>query len=145
LLVTNVITLVLLMRVRNEGVRERIVKEQIIVERDNVKTDLLALQQDYENLKTNNGEMQKEIDEKKTRIAELITQAEKHKNDAFIIKKLRQETETLREIMKHYVRTIDSLNTLNQTLVAEKKHVLKQLVVEKEKQTTLIKEKDELK
>ena len=47
--------------------------------------------------------------------------------------------------MQSYVRTIDSLNTLNQTLVAEKKTVLKQLGSEKEKQSVLIKEKDELK
>jgi hypothetical protein len=44
-----------------------------------------------------------------------------------------------------YVHTIDSLNTLNQNLVVEKKKVLKQLDVEKEKQNTLIKEKDQLK
>ena len=53
--------------------------------------------------------------------------------------------QTLRSIMQSYVRTIDSLNTLNQTLVAEKKTVLKQLGSEKEKQSVLIKEKDELK
>jgi hypothetical protein len=44
-----------------------------------------------------------------------------------------------------YVHTIDSLNTLNQTLVAEKKSVMKKLVEEKEKQSVLVKEKDELK
>jgi hypothetical protein len=47
--------------------------------------------------------------------------------------------------MKGYVHTIDSLNTLNQTLVAEKKSVLKQLDKEKEKQNELVKEKEELK
>ena len=47
--------------------------------------------------------------------------------------------------MKGFVRTIDSLNTLNQTLVAEKKSVMKQLDKEKEKQDELEKEKEELK
>jgi regulator of RNase E activity RraB len=87
----------------------------------------------------------KDIDEKKARIEELIIEAEKHKGDAYMLSKLRKEAETLRSIMQGYVRTIDSLNTLNQNLVAEKKTVLKQLDVEKEKQNTLVKEKEELK
>lgn len=144
LLASNAVTIWLWKTSRNEIVREKIVKEQVIVERDNVKADLLVLQKDFENLKGKDAAMQQEIDAKKARIAELIKQAEKHKGDAYIIKKLREETETLRTIMKGFVRTIDSLNTLNQNLVKEKKSVLKQLDYEKEKQTVLIKEKDEL-
>jgi hypothetical protein len=145
LLISNAVTIWLWKTTKNEIIREKIVKEQVIVERDNVKEDLLVLQKDFDNLKGKDAAMQQEIDEKKSRIAELIKQAEKHKGDAYIIKKLREETETLRTIMKGFVRTIDSLNTLNQNLVKEKKNVLKQLDYEKEKQTVLIKEKDELK
>jgi hypothetical protein len=142
---TNGFTLWLLFNEKNEVVREKIVTEKVMVEKDNIEEDLLSLQKDYEGLHGTNKAMQKEIEEKKARIEELIKEAAKHKGDAYIIKKLREETETLRAIMKGYVRTIDSLHTLNQTLVAEKKTVIKQLGVEKEKQTTLIKEKDELK
>jgi hypothetical protein len=142
---TNGFTAWLLFKEKNRVVEQKIVTETIIVERDNVKSDLLALQKDFENLQASDALMQKDIDEKKARIEELIKQAEKHKGDAYIIAQLRKETETLREIMKHYVVTIDSLNTLNQTLVAEKKTVLKQLDKEKEKQDELIKEKEELK
>ena len=70
--------------------------------------------------------MQLDIDAKRERIEELIKEAAKHKGDATIISKLKKETQTLRSIMQSYVRTIDSLNTLNQTLEAEKKTVLKQ-------------------
>jgi hypothetical protein len=115
------------------------------VERDNLSADLSDLQKEYETLKTNDATLQRDIDEKKTRIAELLKEAEKHKNDSYIIAKLKKETQTLREIMIHYVHTIDSLNTLNQTLVAEKKTVLRQLGEEKEKQATLVREKEELK
>jgi hypothetical protein len=145
LLVTNGITLFLWQQEKKEGVRERIITRNVIVERDNVKTDLLSLKKDYESLQAKDAAMQADIDEKKARIEELIKEAEKHKNDRFIIAKLRKETETLREIMIGYVHTIDSLNTLNKTLVAEKKTVLKKLDEEKEKQHVLIKEKDELK
>jgi hypothetical protein len=145
LLITNGITGWLLMQEKSKVVEQKVITETIIVERDNVKLDLVNLKKDYENLQVNDALMQKDIDEKKQRIEELIKEAEKHKGDAYIIAKLRKETETLREIMKGYVRTIDSLNTLNQNLVAEKKTVLKQLDKEKEKQDVLVKEKEELK
>jgi hypothetical protein len=145
LMISNVVTIWLWKTSKQEIIREKIVTEQVIVERDNVKADLLLLQKDFEDLQGKDAAMQQDIEEKKERIAELIKQAEKHKGDAYIISQLRKETETLRSIMKGYLRTIDSLNTLNIELVKEKKTVLKQLDYEKEKQTTLIREKDELK
>jgi hypothetical protein len=145
LLISNGVTIWLWKTTKNEIIREKIVKEQVIVERDNVQSDLLDLKKEYENLQGKDAAMQKDIEEKRARIEELLQEAVKHKGDAYVIAKLRKETETLRTIMKGFVRTIDSLNTLNINLVAEKKTVLKQLDVEKEKQTTLIKEKDELK
>lgn len=125
--------------------REKIVTKEITVEKENLQDELVSLRDDYGSLQTNNKQLQADIEEKRLRIEELIKEAEKHKGDAFIIKKLREETRTLRQIMIGYVHTIDSLNTLNKNLVAEKKTVLKQLDVEKEKQQTLIKEKDQLK
>lgn len=142
---SNGVTIWLWLNTKNEVVREKIVKEQVFVERDNVKEDLLELQKEYGSLEAKDAAMQIEIDAKKKRIEELIKEATKHRGDASIIASLRKETETLRSIMKGFVHTIDSLNTLNQNLVAEKKTVIKQLGVEKEKQNTLIKEKDELK
>ncbi len=142
---SNGVTIWLWLNSKNEVVREKIIKEQVFVERDNVKEDLLELQKEYGTLEAKDEAMQVEIDAKKKRIDELIKEAVKHKGDAYIIASLRKETETLRSIMKGFVHTIDSLNTLNQNLVAEKKTVIKQLGVEKEKQNTLIKEKDELK
>lgn len=145
LLASNGVTIWLWKTSKTEIIKEKIVTEQVIIERDNVKADLLVLQKDFDGLQVKDAAMQLEIEGKRARIEELIKQADKHKGDAYIIKQLRKETETLREIMQGYVRTIDSLNTLNVNLVKEKKIVLKQLDFEKEKQTTLIKEKDELK
>ena len=73
------------------------------------------------------------IDQKKSQIDSLIQQVEKYKGNAAMVKKLKAETETLRAIMQSYVRTIDSLNTLNITLVAEKKAIQGTLEKEKEK------------
>jgi hypothetical protein len=145
LMISNAVTLWLWNTSQNEIVREKVVTKEVMVERENLQEDLLALKTDYDGLQTNNKVMQADIDAKKMRIEELIEEAKKHKGDASIIKKLREETQTLRQIMIGYVHTIDSLNTLNQHLVIEKKTVLKQLDVEKEKQVTLNKEKDQLK
>jgi hypothetical protein len=129
---------------KNNGNQTIVLKEQIIIERDNVKNELLQLQKDYGSLKTNDAALQAEIDAKKAEIDELLANAEKHKGDPYIIAKLKKETETLREIMRGYVRTIDSLGTLNKTLIIEKDNVLKDLATEKGKITNLNKEKDDL-
>ncbi|MFL5765086.1 MAG: hypothetical protein ACJ77K_14180 [Bacteroidia bacterium] len=119
-------------------------KEQVVVERDNIKSDLLELQQEYNSLETSDKAVQAELDDKKAQIAELLEQAEKHKGDAYEISKLRKETETLRKIMKHFVVQIDSLNTMNKTLIVEKDKVNADLNAEKDKTTQLTKDKEQL-
>jgi hypothetical protein len=143
--ITNGVTFWLYQQEKNKAGYEVVVKEQVIIERDNVKNDLLQLQKDFGNLQTNDKGLQAEIEAKKAEIAQLLEDAEKHKGDAYIISKLRKESESLRQIMRGYVRTIDSLGTLNKTLIVEKDNVLKELDNEKGKTTTLNKEKDDLK
>lgn len=144
LTITNAVTIWMYLTEKKKAANEIIVKEQVIVERENVKEDLLQLQKDYNTLQTNDAALQAEIDAKKAEIEQLLLDAEKHKGDAYVISKLKKETETLRQIMRGYVRTIDSLGTLNKTLVAEKNNVLKELDTEKGKITNLNKEKEDL-
>lgn len=145
LMSTNAYALWLYWKEKNRLVEQKVITEKVYVERDNVQADLIVLQKEYEELQTSDAKMQVEIEEKKARIAELIEEAKKHKNDARTIASLRKETETLRSIMIGYVHTIDSLNTLNIQLKEEKQTVIKKLGEEKEKQNVLIKEKEELK
>ncbi len=145
LAITNGVTFWMYTQEKNKAANEIIVKEQVIVERDNVKEELLQLQKDYGNLQTSDKALQAEIEAKKAEIAQLLEDAEKHKGDAYIISKLKKESETLRQIMRGYVRTIDSLGTLNKNLIVEKDNVLKELDSEKGKTTTLNKEKEDLK
>ncbi|MGZ4035325.1 MAG: hypothetical protein ACXVPU_09530 [Bacteroidia bacterium] len=119
-------------------------KQEVIVERDNVKNDLLSLQQEYSTLQTSDKGVQAELEAKKAEIADLIVQADKHKDDAYIISRLRKETETLRKIMQHYVIEIDSLNTMNKTVIAEKEKVTTDLNAEKDKTSQLSKDKEAL-
>lgn len=129
---------------RGRANTEVIIKEQVTLERDNVKTDLLDLQEEYATLQTNDKSMQAELEAKRAEIAELIVQADKHKDDAFIISKLRKETASLRKIMKHFIVEIDSLNTLNKVIIAEKNKVSADLSTEKGITTKLSKDKDAL-
>ena len=141
---TNAGTGYLYWKEKNKAALEIIVKEQVIEERDNVKGDLEQLQADFSSLQTNDAGLKAEIEAKKAEIDQLIIDAEKHKGDAYIISKLKKETETLRQIMRGYIRTIDSLGVLNKTLIVEKQSVLKELDTEKGKSATLNKDKEDL-
>jgi len=144
LLVGNVSFAWLWWKEKNRANTVVVEKEQVIIERDNVKGDLLRLQDEYSKLETSDKLVQAELDAKKAEIAELIIQAEKHKGDAYIISKLRKETETLRSIMKHFVVQIDSLNTFSKVVVAEKEKVSADLTAEKNVTTKLTKDKEAL-
>ncbi len=119
-------------------IKETIIKTEAA--KSDVEADLTALKADYSNLQTNDAKLQAEIEEKKAQIDKLIEEAKKHKGDAYVIAQLRKETETLRAIMKSYVKTIDSLHTMNQKLIVEKKGVEK--LLDDEKNITLQKTKE---
>jgi myosin heavy subunit len=63
-----------------------------------------------------NAEQAAEIEQQKAQIQELLTKVEQGKWTASELAKMRRENETLRGIMKGYVKQIDSLNTLNLSL-----------------------------
>lgn len=85
----------------------------------NLKDNLQLMLDELSHVQTANDTMQAKIAQQEEKIRGLMEEAQKHKGDAYVIMKLRRESETLRRIMRSYVHTIDSLNTLNQTLQAE--------------------------
>lgn len=78
-----------------------------------LKSDLQEMLIQYDTVTVSNERMQAEILAQEEQIKEMLKQIDKHKDDAWIIHKLKKEASTLREIMKGYLVTIDSLNTLN--------------------------------
>lgn len=144
LLGSNGVTIWLYLQEKNKVAEQVVLIEKVYVERDNTMSELESLKREYSTLKTGNKALQKEIDEKKAYIEELLVEAKKHKGDAWLIAKLKKETETLREIMKGFVHSIDSLGTLNKNLRIEKEGVIKQLDQEKGKVEDLNKEKEQL-
>ncbi len=128
---------------------QTVVEKVKIVEVDKYRTDsltqdLIGLQAQYASLKTSNQDIQTQLDSKKDSITLLMQQAEKYKNDPYIIAQLKKETATLRRIMQGFVHTIDSLNTLNQQLTTERNDAVQSLNEEKKTTGQLKKEKGEL-
>jgi len=119
-------------------------KESVAKDAEIVKQELIALQAQYANLEVSNKSMQAEIDAKKLEIEKFQKELEKNKDNVYIIFKLKKETQTLRNIMQHFVHEIDSLNTLNKNVIAERETVKKELKNEKEKNTQLTIEKESL-
>jgi hypothetical protein len=121
-----------------------IVQQVAAAKTDSVTSNLINLQADFAKLKTSDQGLQAQLNSKKDTITYLLQQAEKYKNDPYIIAKLKKETETLRKIMQNYVVTIDSLNTLNQKLTVERNQAQDSLKVEKNKSVKLNQEKGQL-
>ena len=108
--------------------------EDKVTEVDELKMDKLELKNDlqemliqYDTLTVHNDQLNAEIIAQQEQIKEMLKQIEKHKDDAYIIAKLKKEASTLREIMKGYLVTIDSLNTLNQDLQKDNQFLAEEL------------------
>jgi len=144
LALSNAATAYLLMTKHQENVEIVTQNTDLTTEKDNLTAELQDMLAQYDSLSTENEEYKAEISEQRAKIEEMLAEAEKHKNDAWIIYKLRKETNTLREIMKSYVVTIDSLNTVNQGLVVAKKQVETQLSNQKQENQELNKTNEQL-
>jgi chromosome segregation ATPase len=112
-------------------------KVELGIEKKEIMNELESLQTQFDTLSTSNDTLQAEIFVQQQKIEEMLVQIKKHKGDAWTIRQLRKETETLRVVMKGYLHTIDSLNTLNIALEAENIEIKGELESEKKTSTKL--------
>lgn len=98
--------------------------ESLEIDRRELELDLQKMRFSYDTLRTENTVLMAEMADQRSQIDELLN---KVKDRNYSINKLQKETGTLREIMKGYVYTIDSLNTLNQALMAENSEMKNQV------------------
>lgn len=119
-------------------------KVQIGIEKNEVENELESLRFQYDTMRVSNDTLQAEISAQQQKIDEMLVEIKKHKGDAWTIRKLKKETETLRVIMKGYLHTIDSLNTLNIALEAENVEIKGELAQEKKHSQKLQKETEDL-
>ncbi len=97
---------------------------QTVSAKEFIEEDLEELYTDYDSIQTENDSMEKKLNKEQEKIAVLLDELKTVKaNNAAVIRKYKEETETLRRIMKSYVYQIDSLNQLNNQLMAENNEV----------------------
>lgn len=120
-------------------------KTDLEVDRQNLREELSTMLANYDSLDASSAQMEEKLDEQKQRIRQMLIEVDKHKDDAYIIMKLRKESESLRVIMKGFVHTIDSLNTLNIALNAENKNIKNEMADVKDENTNLQNETTDLK
>jgi chromosome segregation ATPase len=126
-------------------------KETVYVEKIKVETDFAAVKSDFEEVKkaydelsTDNKQLQSELDSKKEELEDLGIQLEKYKGDASMVKKLKRELETIRNLIKSYLHEIDSLQQANIGLQKENNQVRSDLKSEQGKSEQLTNEKNSL-
>lgn len=92
----------------------------LLAEKDSLSNNLLNLMNDYKDLETDNDSLNRKLKMEQERAQKLYTELQNLKRVSYAkIKEYQKELGTLRAIMKNMVREIDSLNTLNQQLIAE--------------------------
>ncbi len=106
--------------------------EFFLIEKDSLEGELRNIYFRYDTLETNSLELQVEMKQQQEKIDKLISiQAD----DAYKIKMYRREMETIRSVLRSYIVQIDSLNLMNQELMAENKQLKnteRRLTTEKE-------------
>lgn len=114
-------------------------------EKSGVEEELKNMLAQYESMKTNNAELNKKLSEEQAKIQELIDKLKYvERSNKMKIKELEKETETLRTIMKSFVRQIDSLNTRNNILREENKVVKNKYEKEVTQKEEIIQQRDSL-
>jgi predicted nucleic acid-binding Zn-ribbon protein len=102
---------------------------QVTAEKDSLTVQYQNLLDNYETLQTDNDTISAQLNREKEHIKMLMTQLRNTKaNNKAEITKLKNELQTLRDIMKGFIHQIDSLNTLNIQLTEENQQVKKQIV-----------------
>ena len=95
-------------------------REILEVQRDTLVSRLSTMMADFDVLKTENDTINANLDIERHRADSLFTRLKQERNwSAAKIRQYEKELGTLRVVMKGYIRQIDSLNTLNQSLVQE--------------------------
>lgn len=89
-------------------------------EKDSLQSHLMQLRTGYDDLMTDNDSINAQLIIEKEKIDDLLAEIKTVKAINYSkIKQMQNELGTLRAVAKSYVRQIDSLNTMNQELVAE--------------------------
>lgn len=101
--------------------------EAIHEEKELLEQELTDLSHNYDQLKTSNDTLNNKLSQEQEKIALLLEKMQKFRDNSYAeINRYKKEIGTLKSVLRSYVVQIDSLNQLNQKLVAENSEVKKQ-------------------
>ena len=112
-------------------------KEKVDTEYAATKSELAEVQKAYDGLQTDNKQLQSELDARKEELEDLAAKLEKEKGNRSLVAKLKKELETIRNLIKGYLKDIDSLRVANKALTDENTSVKEDLSNEKGKTAQL--------
>ncbi len=93
---------------------------QLTAEKDSISKNLLVLMDDYKLLETDNDSLNRKLKLEEERAKTLYNELQTLRKVSYAkIKEYQRELGTLRAIMKDLIHDVDSLNTMNQMLIAE--------------------------
>ena len=96
--------------------KDKLVKD-LTVEKNLLTQDMRRLKEDFSVLMTDNDSLNVQMEREREKVDQLIERIQKTEaTNRARIRDYEKELGTLRDIMKNYIRQIDSLNTLNITL-----------------------------
>lgn len=117
----------------------------LIAEKDSIEMNLQDIMVEYQELETDNEKIQAKLDEEQERAEKLMAELKQVKSVSYAkIKEYQKELGTLRAIMRDMVYEIDSLNTLNQELIAENIRVRQEASQSKKAVESLEKKTEEM-
>ncbi len=92
--------------------------------KDSLTNEFSKLYDEYDLLETNNDTLNSKLKVEQEKINKLLEEIKKEKiGNVRAIAKYKKELATLRQVMRSFIVQIDSLNTMNQKLVAENEEI----------------------
>ncbi len=118
---------------------------ELTLDRDNLAHEFQDLMFEYDSLKPQNDTLLVMLDKEQQKVAQLLEELETVKvTNAAKMREMRKELGTMRKVLRHYVVTIDSLNTVNQELTRENEVVRHQHALAMSEVKKLEKQREEL-
>jgi hypothetical protein len=120
-------------------------QQQLIADKDSIALNLKEIMYEYQVLETDNETIKAKLEEEQERAAKLYAELKQVRSVSYSkIKEYQRELGTLRSIMRDMVKEIDSLNTLNQQLIAENIKVRQEFTMSQKTVESLEKRTEEL-
>jgi FtsZ-binding cell division protein ZapB len=110
-------------------------------EKDSLANELRGMVHAYDTMRTSNDTLNAGLDRERARIVKLLSV---NASNVQLIKRYRNEINTMRDIMKSYIVQIDSLNTRNKVLSAENTEIRGQIDEMRTTNTELSKVREDL-